>query len=109
MLYLYVGTRSLPLSKIIYKELCYIIIDYMMFYTYYLDGITQTCLLAIFLSNLNYSEDVADAGNVSLYAIVISNTNQFQLVANYLSSGILFHQVVQVMVNMKDLLGIRSN
>ena len=62
----------------------------MMFYPYYLDGITQTCLLAIFLSNLNYSEDVADAGNVSLYAIIISNTKQFQLFAQYLDDWVSF-------------------
>ena len=58
------------------------------------------------MPTLDYSEDAADAGNVSRYAIIVSNTNQFQFVAQYLAAGLLLHQVAQVMLNTKELLVI---
>ena len=39
----------------------------------------------------------ADASDVSRYAITVSNTKQFQLVAQYLASGLSFLQVAQVL------------
>ena len=47
-------------------------------------------------------------GNVSWYAIIVGNTKQFQLVAQYLAAGLSFRQMSQVMLNTKELLGIRS-
>ena len=56
----------------------------------------------------NSSEDAVDSGDVVWYDIIISNTNQFQLVAKYLANVMLFHQVTQVVVDTKDLLVIGS-
>ena len=53
-------------------------------------GITQARLLASFVPTLYSSEDAADAGTVSWYAIIVVNTKQFQLVAQYLASGLSF-------------------
>ena len=72
------------------------------------DGITRACLLVNFLITLDSSEDAADVGDVNHYSIIIRNTNQFQLVAQYFSSGLLFHWVAQVMVDTKELLVIGS-
>ena len=65
----------------------------MMFHLYYLDRITQARLLARFVPTLDSSEDAADADNASWYSITVNNTNQFKLVAKYLSVGLYFHQV----------------
>ena len=80
----------------------------MKFHPEALDRITQALLLASFVVTLNSSEDSADSGNVSLYAIIVSKTNQFQLVEQYLDVGLLFHHVAQVMVDTKELLVIGS-
>ena len=71
-------------------------------------GITRACLLASFVPTLDSSEDASDAGNVSRYAIIVGNTNQFQSVAQCLAAGLSFRQLAQVMLNKKDLLGIGS-
>ena len=55
-----------------------------------------------------YSGFMTDAGEVSRYAIIFSNTKQFQLVVQYLAAGLSFRQVAQVMLDTKELLGIRS-
>ena len=60
----------------------------MMFHPEYMDGINRAHLLAIFLPTLYSSEDASDAGNVSKYAIIVSNTKQFRLVVQYLSAGL---------------------
>ena len=60
------------------------------------------------MPTLDYSEDAADAGNISWYAIIIGNTKQFQLVEQYLAAGMSFLQVAQVMLGTKELLDIRS-
>ena len=73
-----------------------------------MDGITQARLLASFVPTLYSSEDAADAGTVSWYAIIVVNTKQFQLVAQYLAAGMTFRQVAQVMLDTKELLGIGS-
>jgi hypothetical protein len=57
---------------------------------------------------LDSSEDAADAGDVSWYAITITNTKQFQLVAQYLAAGLSFRQVSQVIMETKEVLGIGS-
>ena len=57
---------------------------------------------------LDYSEDATYVSNISRYAIIARNTKQFQLVEQYLDSGLSFHQVKNVVVDTKELLVIRS-
>ena len=80
----------------------------MMFHPEEMDGITRARLLTSFVPTLDSSEDAADAGNVSRYAIIVRNTNQFQLLAQYLAAGLSFRQVAQVILDTKELLGIGS-
>ncbi|KAH9563585.1 hypothetical protein CY35_05G133100 [Sphagnum magellanicum] len=61
-----------------------------------MDGITRARLLESFVPTLDSSEDAGDAGNVSWYAITVTNTKQFQLV------------VTQVIMETKEVLGIGS-
>ena len=79
-----------------------------MFHPYDLDGITWACLFTSFILTLYSSEDAEDTSNVSWYAIMVSNTKQFQLVEEYLASIMVFYQVAQVMVDTKQLLRIGS-
>ena len=80
----------------------------MVFNLEYLDGITQARLLASFVPALNSSYDAEDAGDASWCATIVSNTNHFQLVAQYLVSRLSFHQVSQVIFDTKDLIVIGS-
>jgi hypothetical protein len=73
-----------------------------------MDGITQARLFESFVPTLDSSEDAADVGDVSRYAITVTNTKQFQLVVQYLAVGLLFRQVTQVIMEMKEVLGIGS-
>ena len=102
------GPHSIPLCALIDKVIVDIIICDMMFHLEDMDGVARARLLARFVPTLDSSEDAADAGDVSRYAIIVSNTKQFQLVTQYLAAGLSFHQVAQVIINTKDLLGIRS-
>jgi hypothetical protein len=54
------------------------------------------------------SEDAADAGDLSRYTITVTNTKQFQLVAQYLAAALSFRQVSQVLMETKEVLGIGS-
>ena len=96
----------IPLRTLIDKDIVDIIIGNMVFHPEEMDGVTQARLLERFVPTLYSSEDAADSGNVSWYAIIVSNTKQFQLVAQYLDSELLFHQVAQVIIEMKELIGI---
>jgi hypothetical protein len=80
----------------------------MMFHPDDMDGITRARLLESFVPTLYSSEDAADAGDVSGYAITVTNTKQFQLVAQYLAAGLSFRQVSQVIMETKEVLGIGS-
>ena len=101
------GPHTLPLCVLIDNDIVNIIIGDMMFHPEDMVGITRARLLAIFVPTLDSSEDAADAVNVSRYAIIVGNTKQFQLVAQYLAAGLLLRQVAQVMINTKELLRIR--
>ncbi|CAM6014690.1 unnamed protein product [Sphagnum balticum] len=80
----------------------------MMFHPEDMDGVTRARLLESFVSALDSSEDAADAGDVSRYAITVTNTKQFQLVVQYLAVGLLFRQVTQVIMETKEVHSIRS-
>ena len=84
------GPHTIPLRALINKDIVNIIIGDMMFYPEDMVGINRARLLSIFLPTLDSSDDAADAGNVSRYAIIIGNTKHFQLVAQYLAAGLLF-------------------
>ena len=107
-MHVFAGPHTLPLRALIDKDIVDIIIGDMMFHPEDMVGITRAHLLASFVLTLDSSEDAADAGNVSRYAIIVGNTKQFQLMAQYLASGLSFRQVAQVMLDTKELLGIRS-
>jgi hypothetical protein len=96
------------LRVLIDKDIADVIIGEMMFHPEDMDGITRTRLLESFVSTLDSSEDAADAGDVSRYAITVTNTKQFQLVAQYLAAGLSFSQVSQVIIETKEVLGIGS-
>jgi hypothetical protein len=57
---------------------------------------------------LDSSEDATDAGDVSRYAITVTNTKQFQLVVQYLAVGLSFRQVTQVIMETKEIFSIGS-
>ncbi|CAM6041972.1 unnamed protein product, partial [Sphagnum compactum] len=80
----------------------------MMFHPEDMDRITRARLLESFVPTLDSSEDAADAGDVSRYAISVTNTKQFQLVVQYLAAGLSFRQVTQVIMETKEVLGIGS-
>jgi hypothetical protein len=65
----------------------------MMFHPEDMDGITRARLHESFVPTLDSSEGATDAGDVSRYAITVTNTKQFQLVAQYLAAGLSFRQV----------------
>jgi hypothetical protein len=96
------------LRVLIDKDIVDVIIGEMMFHPEDKDGITRARLLESFVPTLDSSEDTADAGDVSRYAVTVANTKQFQLVAQYLAAGLSFHQVSQVTVETEEVLGIGS-
>jgi hypothetical protein len=100
--------RIPQLRVLIDKDIVDVIIGEMMFHPEDVDGITRARLLESFVSTLDSSEDAADAGDVSRYAITVTNTKQFQLVAQYLAAGLSFRQVSQVIMETKKVLGIGS-
>jgi hypothetical protein len=88
--------RTPQLRVLIDKDIVDVIIGEMMFHPEDIDGIPRARLLESFAPTLDSSEDGADAGDVSLYAITVTNTKYFQLVAQYLAAGLSFRQVSQV-------------
>jgi hypothetical protein len=96
------------LRALIDKDIVDVIIGEMMFHPEDMDGITRARLLESFVPTLESSEDAADAGGVSRYAITVTNTKQFQLVGQYLAAGLSFRQVSQVIMETKKVLGIGS-
>ena len=95
------GSHTLPLHTLIDKDISGVIIVDMMFHPEDMYGITRARLLASFVPTLDSSEGAADAGNVSRYATIVGNTNQFQFVAQYLAAGPSFRQVAQLMLDTK--------
>jgi hypothetical protein len=95
-------------SVLIDKKILDVIIGKMMFHLEDMDGITRARLLESLVSTLDSSEDAADAGDVSRYAITVTNTKQFQLIAQYLAAGLSFRQGSQVIMKTKEVLGIGS-
>ena len=73
-MHVFASPHSLPLGALIDNYIVDIIIGDMMFHPEDMDGITQARLLASFVLTLDSSEDAADAGNVSWYAIIVSYT-----------------------------------
>ena len=98
------GPHIIILGTLINKDIFNIIIVDVIFHLEDMDGVTLTRLLLSFVPNLYSSEDAADAGDVSRYAIIVSNTKQFQLVAQYLAAGLSFHQVEHVIIDTKEML-----
>jgi hypothetical protein len=94
------------LRVLIDKDIVDAIIGEMMFHPEDMDGITRARLLEIFVPTLDSSEDAVDTGDVSRYAITVTNTKQFQLVAQYLAAGLSFRQVSQKNMETKEVLGI---
>ncbi len=79
-----------------------------MFHPEDMDRIIRARLLESFVLTLDSSEDAADAGDVSRYAITVTNTKQFQLVVQYSAVGLSFRQVTQVIMETKEVLDIES-
>jgi hypothetical protein len=86
----FAAPRTPQVSVLIDKDIVNVIISEMMFHLEDMDGITRARLLESFVLILDSSEDVADAGDVSRYAITVTNTKQFQLVVQYLAVGLSF-------------------
>jgi hypothetical protein len=107
-LHAFAAPRTPQLRVLIDKDIVDVIIGDMMFHPEDMDGITRARLLECFVPTLDSSEDAADAGDVSRYAITVTNTKQFQLVAQYLAAGLSFRQVSQVIMATKEVLGIGS-
>ena len=71
---MFAGPHTLPLHALIDKDIVDIIIENMMFLPEDMVGITRAHLLTSFVPTLDSSEDAADAGNFSRYAIIVGNT-----------------------------------
>jgi hypothetical protein len=82
------------LRVLIDKDIVDFIIGEMMFHPEDMDGIARARLLESFVPTLDSSEDAADAGDFSRYAITVTNTKKFQLVAQYLAAerSVRFHE-----------------
>jgi hypothetical protein len=104
----FAAPRTPQLRVLIDKDIVDAIIGEMMFHPEDMDRITRARLLESFVPTLDSSEDAADAGDVSRYAITVTNTRQFQLVAQYLGAGLSSRQVSQVIMETKEVLGIGS-
>jgi hypothetical protein len=89
----FAAPRTPQLVVLIDKDIFGVIIGEMMFHTEDMDRITWARLLESFVQNLDLSEDAADEFDVSRYAITVTKTKQFQLVAQYLAAGPSFRQV----------------
>jgi hypothetical protein len=89
----FAAPRTPQLRVLIDKDIVDAIIGAMMFHPEDMDEITRARLLESLLPTLDSSEDAADACVVSRYAITVTNTKQFQLVAQYLAAGVSFRQV----------------
>jgi hypothetical protein len=77
----FAAPRAPQLRVLIDKDIVDVIIGEMMFHPEDMDGITRARLLEKIVPTLDSSEDAADAGDVSRYAIAVTNTKHFQLVA----------------------------
>jgi hypothetical protein len=77
----FAAPRARQLRVLIDKDIVDVIIGEMMFHPEDMDGITRARLLENFVPTLDSSEDAADAGDFSRYAITATNTKHFQLVA----------------------------
>ncbi len=86
----FAAPRIPQVSVLIDKDILDVIIGEMMFHPEDMDEITRARLLESFVPTLDSSEDAGDAGNVSWYAITVTNTKQFQLVVQYLAAGLSF-------------------
>ncbi|CAM6007287.1 unnamed protein product [Sphagnum balticum] len=76
----FAAPRTPQVSVLIDKDIVDVIISEMMFHPEDMDGITRARLLESFVPILDSSKDAANAGDVSRYAITVTNTKQFQLV-----------------------------
>jgi hypothetical protein len=79
----FAAPRTPQVRVLIDKDIVDVLIGEMMFHPENMDGITRARLLESFAATLDASEDAADAGDVSPYAITVTNTKRFQLVAKY--------------------------
>ena len=74
MMHAFSRPRVLPLRLLINKDIINVIIGNMMFHPEDKNGISRSHLLSSFAPTLDLSENAADAGNISWYAIIINNT-----------------------------------
>jgi hypothetical protein len=72
----FAAPRTPQLRVVIDKDIIDVIIGEMMFHHEDMDGITRARLLESFVPTLDSSEDAADAGDVSRYAITVSHQHQ---------------------------------
>jgi hypothetical protein len=100
--------RTPQLRVPIDKDIVDVIIGEMLFHPEDMHGNTRDRLLESFVSTPDSSEDAADAGDVSRYAVTVTNTKQFQLVTQYFAAGLSFRQVSQVIMETKEVFGIGS-
>jgi hypothetical protein len=104
----FAAPRTPQLRVLINKDIVDVIIGEMMFHPEDMDGITRARLLESFVPTLDSSKDAADAGDIIRFAITVTSTKQFQLVAQYLAAGLSFRQVSQVIMKTKEVLCIGS-
>jgi hypothetical protein len=97
----FAAPRTPHLRVLIDKVIVDVIIGEIMFHPEDMHGTTRARLLESFVPTLDSSEDAADVDDVSWYAITVTNTKQFQLVAQHLAAGLSFRQVSQVIMETK--------
>jgi hypothetical protein len=90
------------LRVLIDKDIIDVIIGEMMFHPEDVDGITRARLLESFVPTLDSPDDAEDSGDGSRYAITVTNTKQFQLVAQYLAAGMSFRQFTSEYGDKRD-------
>jgi hypothetical protein len=78
----FAAPRTPQLRVLIDKDIVDVIIGEMMFHPEDMDGITRARLLECLVPTIDSSEDAADAGDVSRYAITVTDTKQFSWLHN---------------------------
>jgi hypothetical protein len=102
------AARTPPVRVLIDKDIVDVIIGEMMFHPEDMDGTTRALLLESSVPSLDSSEGAADAGDVSRYAITVTNTNQFSVGCTIFGCWTVVPSGFAMIMETKEVLGIGS-
>lgn len=104
----FLGSRALPTRMFINRTIVDVIISDMMFHPEDMAEVSRARLFESFDRSVDPDDSEQSFPNAGRYNIIIRNTKQFKLVCRYLASGLSFRQIVQVISDTKELLGIAT-